>query len=130
MGETDLKTVDALLALLAGQIEPNVMSVLDETSLLHVPGQSGLAGSYQGGEAIVGVLRRMADLTERTLHFAPSDTFAADDRLLVACGRSSASRGERTLDNHVAHVVLLNRNRVREMWIVHEDQSQFDEFWN
>ena len=31
--------------------------VVDEASLLQVPGRSGLAGQYQGGEAILGLLR-------------------------------------------------------------------------
>ena len=30
-------------------------AVLDDASLLHIPGRSGLAGQYQGGEAILVV---------------------------------------------------------------------------
>ena len=88
-----------------------------------------MAGQYQGCEAIIGLLRRMTELTEGTLRFTPSGTPTTDDQVIVVCGHSSASRQGKRLDTDTAYVALLRNSRVREMWVVHQDQTQFDNFW-
>ena len=53
-------------ALLAGNVSAAAV-VLDDASVLHVPGKLGVAGDYQGEDAIFGVLGRMAEYTHDTL---------------------------------------------------------------
>jgi ketosteroid isomerase-like protein len=95
-----------------------------------MPGRSGLAGQYQGREAILGLLRRMTEFTEGTLQFTPARTLTADDQMIVLYGYSSANRQAKRLDTDTAHIALLRDGRVREMWVVYHDQAQFDNFWN
>jgi hypothetical protein len=120
----------ALVDVLDGRNGTAAAAVLDESSLLHVPGRSGLSGRYQGGAAIVGLLRRMAELTHGSMRFESAQTLAADGRLVVVCGRVVANRQANTLDTTTAHVVMLRGHKVGEMWMVHQDQDQFDAFWN
>ena len=47
-------------ALLAGNVSAAAVA-LDDASVLHVPGRLGVAGDYQGEDAILGVLERMAE---------------------------------------------------------------------
>ena len=123
-------TSQALIDVLNGRNGVAAAAVLDESSLLHVPGRSGLSGRYQGAEAIVGLLRRMVELTDGSMHFSSSDTLNADGRVIVLCGRVVASRKSNSLDTTTAHVAILHRHQVSEMWMVHQDQDQFDSFWN
>ncbi len=120
---------ELLTGMLAGRHGPAIEALFDESSLLHVPGGSGLAGQYQGGDAILGLLGRMAELTAGTLHFTPYRALIADDRVLVLCGRCRASRDIRRLESDAAHVVLCQSAKLREMWMVHENEAQFDAFW-
>jgi hypothetical protein len=104
-------------------------AVLDDASLLHMPGRSGLAGQYQGGEAILGLLRRMAELTDGTIQFSPSAVLTANDRAIVVHGRTNATRHGKRLDTDEVHVLSLRDGNVREIWIYHQNQDHVDEFW-
>ena len=103
---------------------------LDDAALLHVPGRSGVAGTYQGREAILQLLDHMTDLTGGTLRFVPTRTFTTDNEMLVVCGQANAQRQTRQLATNAAYVVSLREGRVREMWLAHQDQANFDDFWS
>jgi len=119
----------ALYDAIAGKGVAAAEAVLDEASLLHLSGRSGLAGQYQGGDAILGLLRRMAKLTAGTLRFRPSRVLTADERAIIVCGHASATRQGRRLDTEEVHVFSLRDGKVREIWILHEDQDRINEFW-
>jgi hypothetical protein len=103
--------------------------VLDDASLLRIAGRSGLAGEYQGQEAILGLFERMGQLTNGTYGFSSSRVLTSDDRAIVVWGHSSATRRGKYLDADAVHVFSLRGNRVREIWIFHQNQDQVDEFW-
>jgi hypothetical protein len=50
--------------------------------------------------------------------------------MIVLYGRSSASRQAKRLDTETAYVAWLRDGRVREIWIAHRDQAQFDNLWS
>lgn len=118
--------LDRELAAATGQ---TATQSLEDASLLHVPGSSGVAGTYQGREAILRLLQRMTDLTAGTLRFVPTRTFTTDDQMIVVCGHASATRQTKQLNTGTAYVVLLREGRIREMWLAHQDQADFDDFW-
>jgi ketosteroid isomerase-like protein len=117
---------DALL----GKDAPAAEAVLDDASLLHIAGTSGLAGEYHGEEAILGLLERMAQLTDATLQFSVSRVLTADDQAIVLCGHSSGTRRGKRLDADAVHVLSLRGGRVREIWVFHQNQDQVDDFWS
>ena len=67
---------------------------------------------------------------EEGLRFVPTHTLTTDDEMLVVCGHASAQRQTRQLDTGTSYVVLLREGRVREMWLAHQDQANFDDFWS
>jgi hypothetical protein len=127
--ESSIDPAQALCDVLAGEDAAAAEAVLDEASLLHMPGSSGLAGQYQGGEAILGLLRRMAELTDGTIRFSPSAVLTANDQAIVTHGRTNATRRGKRLDTDEVHVLSLRNGKVREMWIYHQNQDYVDEFW-
>ncbi len=104
-------------------------AVFDDASLLRMPGKSGLAGEYQGRDAILGLCKRMSQLTDGTLQFTPARVISEDDQAMVVFGREFAIRGGRKLDADAIHIVLLRDRRVREVWVLHGHQDPVDEFW-
>jgi ketosteroid isomerase-like protein len=116
-------------ALLAGDVSAAAV-VFDDASVLHVPGRSGLAGDYQGEEAIVGVLGRMAEYTHDTLQFGSPKLMAEDAHILVLRGHISATVARTQLDTDVIHVLSLRGNKIQEAWLFSLNQDDFDEFWS
>ena len=88
-----------------------------------------MAGEYQGEEAILGLFERMNRLTNGTYKFRSSRVLTSDDRSMVVCGHSSAVRRGRALEVDAVHVLSLRGNRIREIWIFHQNQDQVDDFW-
>jgi len=115
-------------ALLSGDLSAAAV-VLDDASVLHVPGRSGLAGDYQGQEAIVGLLGRMAEYTHGTLHLGSPTPVAEDVHVLVLQGHISATATRTRLDTDVIHALSLRGDKIQEAWIFSLDQDDFDEFW-
>jgi len=103
--------------------------VLDDASLLHVPGMSGLAGDYQGKEAILGLFARMAEVTGGTARFDSPRLVTNDDRVIVLRGRMTAGRIDSRLDTEVIHALSLRGHTIQEVWVFSLNQDAFDEFW-
>ncbi|MCL1692831.1 MAG: nuclear transport factor 2 family protein [Actinomycetia bacterium] len=116
-------------ALLDGDMSAAAL-VLDDASILHVPGRSGLAGDYQGREAILGLLGRMAEYTHDTLRFGSSRLVAEDSRVLVLQGNMSATSTRARLDTDVIHALSLRGDKIQEAWLFSLNQDDFDEFWS
>ena len=126
----DVHLAQAFHNALLGKDAPAVEAVLDDASLLHIAGRSGLAGEYHGEEAILGLLKRMEQLTDSTLEFSSSRVLTADDRTIVLCGYSSGTRRGKCLDADAVHILSLRAGRVREIWVFHQNQDQVDDFWS
>ena len=118
-----------LYAALDGRDATAVAAVLDDASVLHLAGASGLAGDYQGGEAIIGLLRRMAELTGGSLRYGAARPVADARGRAVLMGRTSAIRRDRRLDTDVTIAVTVGGGVVREAWVFCLDQAACDGFW-
>ena len=120
----------ALYRALGGRHAPALAALLDEASLLHVSGRYGLAGGFQGQDAILGLLRTMAAETEGTLRCAAAGSVSRQNAATVLVGRVSGHRGGRHLDVEVRLTVTLDEGMLREAWIEWMGQSKVDEFWS
>lgn len=115
---------------LDGRHTPALAAQLDEASLLHLSGRSGLAGDFQGRKAVVGLLETMAEETGGTFHCAPVISVTREDRATVLLGRVSATRRGRHLDVVVRLAVTIGGGVLREAWLDWLEQSEVDEFWS
>ncbi len=108
---------------------PEVESALDDATVLHMPGGSGLAGDYQGREPILALFARMVDLTGGTCRFSPTRVLTETSTALIVDGTESAARGSRELRTAALYVFSLSDQTIREIWVLHEEQQRVDEFW-
>jgi len=122
--------VRRLYAALDGRDTTALTALFDEASVLHLAGASGLAGDYQGAEAIAGLLRLMADLTGGSLHYGAAQS--ANDRhgRVVFQGRAIAERRGRRLITAVRIVATVEGGVVSEATVSYEDQPLADAFWS
>lgn len=120
---------DGLLETVFGTRSCRAGAVLDGATLLHVPGRSGLSGLYQGEEAILGLLRRMEQLTDQSLRFKPSRVLTRNEQTIVLFGHTLGARGEALLDTDTVHVFCLGDGTLREILTFYEHQELVDEFW-
>ena len=119
----------AVLDMLLGTSHNRSSPILDEASVLHMSGSSGLSGDYQGRESISELLRRMVELTDGTLHLSTPQVLIANDQTIVLRSHLVATRGGAQLDSEVVLILALSGDRLREMWVHHSDQSHVDDFW-
>lgn len=99
-------------------------------AVLHVPGESALAGDHQGPVAIAeGYFRRQRDLAGGALSVEPVRLDVRDTRgVLVYDVR--ARRGTEVLEDRQVGVFRLGKGKIQEGWIECSDQERFDRFFS
>ena len=122
------RTREGFRAFSEGETE-TIIELLDEGIVWRIPGRNKLAGTDNGRDATLAVLRRTAELTAGTyridLRYA-----VADEEHVVAVYGASGRRGDRRLDIDQALVVRVADGRWVEVDAVPFDQHGFDEFWS
>ena len=102
---------------------------LDDASVLHVPGLSGLGGDYQGSDAIVGLLRGMAAATDGTLRFEVGRSLMSRPDTLRVEGRLSGTRVGRPLSATIAVDAVLADQAFLSITLECADRSAWDAMW-
>jgi hypothetical protein len=102
--------------------------LFDDASLLHVPGRSGLAGEYQGGDSILGLLELMARLAKGRLEYSPFRVFVVNPHAVI-WSHLSAGCPDKVLDTDTVHVLSIDGATLREIKVFYEDQDLVDRFW-
>jgi uncharacterized protein len=116
-GAMGAKDVDALLAL------------MDDDIAVEIPGQSGIAGSFRGKEATLGLLGTLSELSEGTYTF-DVQTITASQGVAAAVGRATGSARGKDLDQEVVHVLDIADGRVAKLQCFFGNQAMTDEFWS
>jgi len=101
-----------------------------DDAVLHVPGDSALAGDHHGPAAIAdGYFRRQRDLADGDLSVEPVRMDVRDTRgVLVYDVR--ARRGAEVLEDRQVGVFRLGKGKIQEGWIECSDQERFDRFFS
>lgn len=125
-----IDVVRALLSAFEGTGVGRATAFLDGESRLHVSGSSGLAGEYEGRDAILGLAGQVATVTRGTMRFRDVRALGGSPGESAFRMRATASRGARRLDTDVDLMISFARGRIAEIWLRHADQTQVDEFWS
>jgi hypothetical protein len=122
--------VRALCRALGGRDVGPLTAMLGDASVLRVPGLSGLAGDYQGREAIIGLLRHMAAATDGTLRFEVGcDLMPHSDALHIE-GRMSGMRNGSPFSATVRVDATLVCQVFQSITIECADRSTWDAVWS
>ena len=121
--------VSVMAAMMDGRQADAVGALVDERTLLHVSGTNGLAGDYQGRDAICSLFVRMATVCDGTLRFETTCTSTDGDHEVRLHGQVRAARQGRSLDACATLETELNGHVIREAWLSCADQRAWDAFW-
>lgn len=104
-------------------------ATLTEGAVWHQPGANRLSGDHVGPDAIVAHLGRFMELSAGT--FTLETESATESGSLVATTvRFTARRdGVADLDQYGVDVFRVEGDRIAEIWLLSEDQSDEDRFW-
>jgi uncharacterized protein len=95
----------------------------------HVPGESVVAGTHEGPEAVAAMFGKLLDKTDGTVRLDLHDVAASPDHV-VALQRVRAQRNIRTLDSQQLVVFHVHAGKIREVWgPVSMTQPKDDAFW-
>ena len=103
--------------------------LFDENATWHTPGESSMAGKYQGRDAIMAHFARLGSETDGTMHATLKDVFRSDNDRVVGLHTNSGVRNGTKLDTDSC-IVFEFRNGVifnaREYFF---DLYAMDRFW-
>ena len=112
---------------IAAADEDELMAVIAPKSVWRMYGQSRWTGSYQGIDAILGLLASVGEEADE-LQSDLVDIFVSD-RGAVLRYKIHALRGDRVLDIEHLFLVRIDDGRVVEAVFAPIDQHRYDRFW-
>jgi len=102
--------------------------VFAEDAVWRVPGESVMAGTYEGREAIFRFLGRLPKETNGTYTSRLIDVLASDDRA-AALYRASGERHGRRLDLDQLLLFQLRDGLLTDVLALPSDPATFEAFW-
>ena len=106
-----------------------LLNLFTNDAVWHIPGSSRMAGTYEGREEIIAMLRRTAELTAGTYRVELL-WVVADDEHTAAVYRAHGERPDRpALDIEQALLIELRDGLWSEIRAQPLDQAAFDAFW-
>lgn len=126
----------AYAALQAGDSEA-AASIIAEDAVLHLCGESPLAGDYKGRDTIVELVSTLRDHTNGSLELWIHDVLANDgpDPARIPLGHAvvllgaTAERHGTPLDSMGVAIMHFRGDKAVEAWLVPINQAMFDSFW-
>jgi ketosteroid isomerase-like protein len=105
-----------------------VANLLDPDVVWHVAGASPLAGDYKGHEGVFGFFTKVVEMTGGTIRIGAREILASDDHAVVLT-TTTATRGDRVLDDHGVAVFRIVDGKAVEVWAFADDQERMDSFF-
>jgi ketosteroid isomerase-like protein len=106
-----------------------LLGLFADDAVWQIPGTSAVAGSYEGRDEIVALLRRTAELTGGSYRVQLL-WVVADDEHVVAVYKATGEREGRTLDIQQALLIELRNGLWTTIRAQPFDQAAFDAFWS
>lgn len=128
ISERDMDSVHRLYQALLHRDIPALTKAFANATY-HVPGKNIVAGSYRGSAEILGLFARTAAETNGTLHFELHDLVGGENHI-VMLDRVQGTRKGRTLDQSRVVISHVEDGITTDVWLVVEDEYDFDEFWS
>lgn len=93
-----------------------------------IPGDSIIAGEYQGIDGFAHILRLLRTESDGTLELTPVAVLA-DDENLIARARATARRGTKTLDTENVYAFRFVGGKLADGQVFLSDPAQVEAFW-
>lgn len=96
---------------------------------LHSPGQSPVAGEFDGLDGLIAHLSYMQELSGNTMRLEPQ-SFLADEKWGMVVSRITAERNGRQLDMPGFGLWRFQDGKLIDHWESVSNQARWDDFWS
>ena len=110
-----------------GPVE-ELVPLLSEDVVWHIPGDNAIAGNYRGRGEVLGYFQRRREQAGRSLRFTERRVLVADDLVLHFAGGAAELKGE-PREWETVGVYRVAVDAIAECWLVPSDQALFDQVW-
>ncbi len=107
-----------------------VRRLLDPDIVWHVPGESPIAGRYEGPEAVIAYMLRRRDLADGTFRMRRRELMIGEGEHFAALTDGTAIINGRTREWSTLGLYRLRAELFAECRLFPFDQPQFDEIWS
>ena len=128
ISERDMDAVQRLYQALLDRDIPALTKAFAHATY-HVPGNNIVSGAYHGSQEILGLFAKTAAETNGTLRFELHDQVGGENHI-VMLDRVKGTRKGRTLDQSRVVISHVEDGITTDVWLVVEDEYDFDEFWS
>jgi uncharacterized protein len=128
ISEHDMEAIGKLYQALQDADIPALTRAFAHASY-HVPGNNIVSGTYRGSEEILGLFAKTAAETNGTLGFELHDLVGGENHICML-DRVKGQRGGRTIDQARVIICHVENGITTDVWLVVEDEYEFDEFWS
>jgi len=99
-----------------------------EDAVLHFAGNNAMSGTYRGLDAVMDAMGRA---NQGWGPHIEAEALLASDDYIIAFFRAISEQNGKTLD--LVHVVAMKVNaegKITEVWLLANDQREYDQFWS
>lgn len=103
--------------------------LLSDTLVWHQPGASDLSGTYEGRDAVFGLIGSFMERSQGTFKFDSIGNVLANGNLVAVTLHFSGSAGDRSMSMEGIDVLRIENGKIQEVWLFSADQDAEDAFW-
>jgi ketosteroid isomerase-like protein len=108
----------------------DILPYFTEDCVLHIPGRSPHAGSYEGQDAVLAYYTRIFQDTGGKFENLGIDDIMASDTHAASLVHWRVTRGDRTIDIDRVVVYRIDDGKIAEIWVRDWDQYAYDELFS
>ena len=105
-------------------------ATLTADAVWHQPGKNRLSGDHIGPEAIVAHLSSFMQISAGTFALQPESVTEAGNLVSMTVRFTAQREGRPDLDQHGVDVFRIEGDKIAEIWLISEDQTSEDQFWD
>jgi ketosteroid isomerase-like protein len=128
ISEEDVEAIGKLYNALQARDVPALVKAFARASY-HVPGHNTVSGTYRGSEEILGLFAHTDQETDGTITFELHDLVGGENHVCML-DRVTGRRKGRTIDQSRVVICHVENGITTDVWLVVEDEYDFDEFWS
>lgn len=107
-----------------------VGQLLADDVIWHQPGSSHLSGLYSGKQKVFAHLGKFMELSDNTFRVNKVQSVMANGNMVAATLHFMAERPGRKLSMDGIDVMRIDGGKIKEVWLLSNDQAAEDAFWS
>lgn len=128
MSQENAKLLERTYAVIEDGDLEQLEASLAEDVVLHMPGESPIAGDHKGRDEIFGFLTQLFDRSAGSFKIELHDVLSGNDHV-VGLHTVGAEREGKVLESREVLVAHVDDGKLSEIWIHPGDQYHVDAFW-